>query len=137
MVQTYTQIKIMIFKMGICFLVYLANSVFSHDHRGLTGCQMPVIAFIQSFIMTGNKSVHYTRCKRSWSRGCLLFELITFMKKTWLIKFLSYNAIHRYSASVQHPERHVFDLSTLCGLPMSRRYTPTPGSSPLSMRLGI
>ena len=59
------------------------------------------------------------------------------MKKTGSIKFLSYNAIHRYSASVQHPERHGFDLSTLCGLPVSRRYTATPGSSPLSMRLGI
>ena len=81
-----------------------------------------------------------------------------------------------FSTSVQHPERFVFDLSTLCGLPVSRRcsrqaakclcpanilvllggetaqclrrasipvllggvgaYTATPGSSPLSMRLG-
>ena len=60
--------------------------------------------------------------------------------------------------SVQHPERLVFDLSTLYGLPVSRRCsrqaakwlrpasipvlldgagTARPGSSPLSMRLGI
>ena len=118
-----------------------------------------------NYIVTFNVLFERTKAISKGSKICARYkddfefnsQLRTWSQKTGLYADNIGNEAHLI-ASVQHPERLVFDLSTLYGLPVSRRCsrqaakwhrpasipvllggagTATPGSSPLSMRLGI
>ena len=133
---------------------------------GPDGLPNALYIFYTSLIVTGNKSVYCKSVKGSGSKGCSILKLITFMQKKKNPGSFNFSLMTQFTGIrlvyVQHPERHLFDLSTLRNLPVSRRcgrqaakylrpanipvllggagaylYTGTPGSSPLSMRLGM